>query len=325
MHQEVLGHLEFWTQFQCYLEAQKIGIRLSKPAKSASSNVVVSRSYFRVRPWRLLRNNGLGVSVHFNEPGGAAHYQLTEMQYRGRIEDRLSPLGTVGWESGAIILRCSTALRDSATFEERYEWLGAAIHATIDVFKGLFPPPAVLKLEFRGEKLVNSDTGEEYDLAAVAARLPWKKQGGEDRVYDPLQHIPSHWYVVMGACDWADWDVLYFACTKHPLSYRGYFRGYLSPMQYLELGDGYRYWPSRLGVMMLNRCTLDSVEPPRRLDEGARPIKPKDWGAPPWLPQGSGWSESYLQKRPHLARELGLLNHDAGGDEDIKVQRDGTG
>jgi len=75
-------------------------------------------------------------------------------------------------------------------------------------------------------------------------------------------------------------------------------------MQYWEAGDGYRYWFTKLrGALMLNRCTLDSVEPPRRKDQGAKPIKPKDWGAPPWLPQGSGW-RGYLKKHPDLAREL---------------------
>lgn len=241
------AHLEFWTQFRQYLDDHKIQIRLSKPVNSSSSNVVLRRSYFRLRPWRLLKNNRLGVSVQFNEPGGTARYESVAQQHRSQVNERLSSLGALDWQPGKISLSRSTTPSKSDSAEERNAWLAKAIETTLTVFNEILPPSAPLKLEFHGEKLVNSDTREEYDLRAVAARLPWRKQGGEDRLYDPLQHIPPHWYVVMGACDWADWDVFYFACTKHPASYRGYFRGYQSPMQYLELGDGYRYWPTRLG------------------------------------------------------------------------------
>ena len=305
MHEEVLGHLTFWTQFRQYLDDHKIEIRLTKPSNSSSINVVLRRSYFRLRPWRLLKNNQLGVVVQFNKPGGAPSYELVAQQHRREIDERLSPLGDLEWKPGKISLSRPTTALKPETCQDWNAWLADAIEATRTVFNEIVPPSAPLKLELKGEKVVNSETGEEYDLATVAARLPWRKQGAADRVYDPLQHIPIHWYVVMGACDWTDWDVLYFACTKHPASYRGYFRGYPSPIQYLELGDGYRYWPTRLGVMMLNRCTPDSVEPPRRVDQGARPIKPKDWGAPPWLPQGSGWPASYLKKHRDLAREIG--------------------
>jgi len=33
MHEEVLGHLEFWTQFSRYLDDHKIQIRVSTPHK----------------------------------------------------------------------------------------------------------------------------------------------------------------------------------------------------------------------------------------------------------------------------------------------------
>ncbi|MGH8546783.1 MAG: hypothetical protein ACREX3_24860 [Gammaproteobacteria bacterium] len=183
-----------------------------------------------------------------------------------------------------------------------------AIVTTRALFDEIVPPSTPLNLKFAGEKVVNSDTGEEYDMRAVVERLPWQAQKGANSTWpDYAPYMPPHEFVVLGKCSYADWDVLHFACTKHPASYRGYIRGYQSPMRYLEFGDGYRYWPTRLGVMMLNRCTLDSVEPPRRVDQGARPIKPKDWGAPPWLPQGSGWPEDYLKKHPDLARELGVV------------------
>jgi hypothetical protein len=184
-----------------------------------------------------------------------------------------------------------------------------AIETSHMLFNEIFPPSSPLNLELRSEKVVNSDTGEEYNVAAVAARLPWRaQQTGKSSWEDYPPYMPPHEFVVLGKCDYADWYVLYFACMKHPASYWAYFRDYPSRMRYWELGDDYRYWPTALrGVMMLNRCTLDSVEPPRRVDQGARPIKPKNWGAPPWLPQGNGWPPRYLKKNPKLARELGLL------------------
>jgi hypothetical protein len=307
MQEEVLGHLTFWTQFRQYLDDHKIQIRLSKPSNNSSSNVVLRRSYFRLRPWRLLKNNQLGVWVQFNEPGATARCELVAQQHRSQVDERLSPLGALDWQPGKILLSYSTPPSKSETWQERNAWMANAIETMRRLFNEIFPPPSPLNLEVHGEKVVNSDTGEEYDVATVAARLPWQAQKtGNSSWEDYPPYMPPHEYVVFGKCDYEHWDVLYFACMKHPASYLAYFRGYPSAMRYWEPGDGYRYWPTALrGVLMLNRCTLNSVEPPRRKDQGARPIKPKDWGAPPWLPKGNGWPPSYLKKHPDLARELG--------------------
>jgi hypothetical protein len=285
------------------MEENNIHIQLNKPGKNASSNVVLRRCYFRLSPWHLLKYDQVGISVQFDWPHALAHYELVAQQHRQNVNERLSALGSLEWKPGKIVLSRPPTRSKLEAFEERYAWLANAINTTSAVFTQIFPPAPQLKLTFHDGKLVNSDTGEEYDLLAVAARLPWQPYKRKWKDYPP--YMPPHEFVVLGKCDYADWDVLYFACTKHPKSYRAYFRGYRSPMQYLELGDGYRYWPTRLGVMMLNRCTLDSVEPPRRLDQGEKPIKSREWGAPPWLPKGSGWPSDYLKKHPDVAREIG--------------------
>ena len=82
---EFLKHIEFWTQFCQYLEEHKIEIRLSKPANSSSSNVVLRRSYFRLRPWHLLKDNRLGVTVQFIEPGATARYELAAQERRRQV------------------------------------------------------------------------------------------------------------------------------------------------------------------------------------------------------------------------------------------------
>ena len=144
--------------------------------------------------------------------------------------------------------------------------------------------------------VVNAETGETYDLAAVVGRIPWV-----DFKARPGPGMPPHQFVVLGKCDDADWDVLDFAIAKHPASYNAYFRGYQSPMRYFELGN-YRCWHTALGIQMLNRCTLDSAEPPRRVKDGARPICWQEWGAPPSHQQGSGWPEEYKRKHPEMFR-----------------------
>jgi hypothetical protein len=228
MHEEVLGHLDFWTQLRQYLDDYKIQIRLSGSSKSSLSDVFLPRSYFRLRPWHLLKDDQLGVRVEFDGPDAMARYELVAQQHRNQINEQLSSLGALDWQPGKISLGRSTTPAKPETSEERNAWMANAIETMRALFNEIFPPAPPLKLEFQGEQLVNSDTGKDYDVRTVAARLPWRKQGGKDRVYDPLQHMPPHWYVVMGACDWSDWDVLHFACTKHPASYRGYFRGYQS-------------------------------------------------------------------------------------------------
>lgn len=159
--------------------------------------------------------------------------------------------------------------------------------------------PLKLNLEFCERQVVDVDTGEMYDVAAAAARIPWVKFLGE--TVPPT--MPAHWYVVLDRCAEVDWNVLAFAIANHPESYLAYFRGYRTPNQYLELADGYRYWRTSLhGTHMLNRCTPDSCEPPRRVDQGARPET--DWQGPPWWPKDLPWSEGYQRKLKAEANKL---------------------
>ena len=90
----------------------------------------------------------------------------------------------------------------------------------------------------------NKDTGEVYDVAAAAARLPWV-----DFHWGGGRGMPRHQFVALGkahdrawdALDDRAWDVLDFVIRKHPDSYRAYFRGYQYQMRYWELGN-WRYW-----------------------------------------------------------------------------------
>jgi hypothetical protein len=152
MGEEVLGHLEFWTQFRRYLDDNQIQIRLSKPSKSSSSNVVLRRSYFSLKASHLLKNNQLGVSVHFDGTDGMARYERVAQQHRHQVNEGLSGLGSVNWKRGKIELSRSTSPSNPETLQERYAWMAKAIEMVHALFNEIFPPAPQLKLKFDGEK-----------------------------------------------------------------------------------------------------------------------------------------------------------------------------
>jgi hypothetical protein len=142
---------------------------------------------------------------------------------------------------------------------------------------------------------VVSDTGEFYDLREAIEQVPWVKA---------KMYPPPHEYVVFGRCPTLPWEVVSCAIAKDPDSYLAYFRGYQRPMRYLDF-EGRRYWRTASrgagGVThMLNRCLFDDAEPPRRVDQGAVPIR--DWVGPPWELNGSPWPDWYVKGPDGLYR-----------------------
>ena len=121
---------------------------------------------------------------------------------------------------------------------------------------------------------VRAEDGSEFDVIQAIGQLPW---------VDQTCPLMPHQYAVLFKSPDLAWRVLDAMVRWNPLSYRAYFRGYSTPNRYWEAPDGLRYW--RTG-MMLNRCTPESVEPPRRVDQDAKPIR--NWEGPPWAPNGSG-------------------------------------
>jgi hypothetical protein len=131
------------------------------------------------------------------------------------------------------------------------------------------------RFEVINSRTVRDVDGREHDVLEAIAGLPWIRQ---------LCPQMPHEYVVQRKSDPHRYAVLEAMVRPgNPESYRAYFRGYQSAMRYWEAPDGLRYWSTRF---MLNRCEPDSVEPLRRVDEGARASK--DWDGPPWAPNGSG-------------------------------------
>ena len=152
------------------------------------------------------------------------------------------------------------------------------------------PPSAPFALAPRGYGAVDRRTEQIHTFQSLAAQLPWR-----DNSLAPHEpRMPPHQYVVVNNLSPGEQDVcrmLEFVIDNHSESYLAYFRGYMTPTRYLEV-DGLRYWRSRTRVWFVNRARLDSVEPPRRVDEGAKPIPPEQWGAKyPYWPQGSGYGE----------------------------------
>ena len=100
---------------------------------------------------------------------------------------------------------------------------------------------------------------------------------------DQLCPLMRHQYAVLRKSPAWAWYALDVMIRDSPNSYLAYFRGYQRPNRYWDGPDGLRYWRTRFE---LNRCTPDSVEPPRRVDGGAEPIL--GWDGPPWAPNGIG-------------------------------------
>lgn len=125
-------------------------------------------------------------------------------------------------------------------------------------------------------RTVRREDGATFDVLDAIDALPWVHQ---------LCPLMPHEYAVLFKSPELSWHAVEAMVRWSPDSYRAFFRGYQSPNRYWEAPDGLRYW--RTG-MMLNRCVPTSVEPLRRVDDGAKRIP--GWNGPPWAPpDGSGW------------------------------------
>lgn len=135
-------------------------------------------------------------------------------------------------------------------------------------------PPPRPRYEFVDARTLRASDGSLVDVFDAIDALPWVQQ---------LCPFMRHEYAITSKSPpWA-WYALEAMIRLHPDSYKAYFRGYPYPNRYWEGPDGLRYWR---GKFEIDRATPDSVEPPRRVDGGAKPIK--GWDGPPWAPDGIG-------------------------------------
>ena len=133
-------------------------------------------------------------------------------------------------------------------------------------------------LEIVDARTVRDEGGRSHDVLEAIEALQWVHQ---------LCPLMPHDYVHKRQSDPRAYAVVERVLTaSNPETYRAYFRGYRTPMRYWEAPDGRRYWLTRL---MINRCWPYSVEPLRRVDEGATAIL--DWDGPPFALNGIGLYE----------------------------------
>ena len=121
------------------------------------------------------------------------------------------------------------------------------------------------------------------DIRDAISALPW---------VDQLYPLMPHQYAVLRGSPAPAWNALEAMISNSPDSYLAYFRGYQRPSRYWDGPDGLRYWRTRFE---LNRCTPDSVEPPRRVDDGAHPTP--GWVGPPHAPNGANLYEQTADGR----------------------------
>ena len=129
--------------------------------------------------------------------------------------------------------------------------------------------------EIIDSRTVRDEDGKDHDVLHAMDTLPWVQQ-----TCPQMRHEYAH-------RDKSD-ELAYAVVERmlrasNPESYRAYFRGHQKPTNYWEAPDGRRYW---LTNRMINRCWPGSVEPLRRVLEGAKPIA--DWDGPRWIPSGDG-------------------------------------
>ncbi len=126
---------------------------------------------------------------------------------------------------------------------------------------------------------IDTATGERFEFVEAAERLRWRW----NRLAPSEPRMPRHCYVVLvglTAEETRAARVLEFVIEKHPAAYDAYFRLYQWASRYLEPGDGFRYWRSRIGERpFVNRALPEDSEPVRRVDEGAKPIPRDQWHA----------------------------------------------
>jgi hypothetical protein len=135
-------------------------------------------------------------------------------------------------------------------------------------------PAPTPRFDVLDARTVHGADGAEYDVLEAIDALPW---------VDQLCPLMPHQYAVLRKSPESAWFALDAMIRSSPDSFLAYFRGYEHPNRYWQGPDGLRYWRTRFE---LNRCTLDSVETPRRVDDGAVPIA--GWVGPPHAPNGAG-------------------------------------
>lgn len=139
-----------------------------------------------------------------------------------------------------------------------------------------------------GYAVIDLSTEDRHEFAELADKLRWR--WNDFPPHEP--RMPPHQYVdchKLSPDDVPLARMLLFIIAEHPESYRAYFRGYQTPTRYLETGDGWRYWQAWIGCSSPHRQRIDASELVRRVDQGAKPIPPEEWGAKyPYWPSGYG-------------------------------------
>jgi hypothetical protein len=134
-------------------------------------------------------------------------------------------------------------------------------------------PPSDLPL-YVDERTLEID-GQPIDVMGAAETLPWVKQ---------LCPFMPHEYAVISNSPRDAFTAIEAMVRLSPAGYQAYFRGYSRPMRYWDAPDGNRYWMTGWGGGRMVNRTADDQDPPRRVDEGARPAVHSD--GPPWTPPG---------------------------------------
>jgi hypothetical protein len=128
------SHLQFWTQFARHLEEAGSPIRMGRASKQAIGRVLLGSSPLSLIPWRLLRDDRLGVWVRFKS-NPTQWFEAVEQQYKERVEEELRLIGTVGWDEPSSTIEVSPTAKPAT--EAMNAWLQQALEQTHAVFNAI--------------------------------------------------------------------------------------------------------------------------------------------------------------------------------------------
>ncbi len=131
-------HLEYWTQFQCFMEERESPIRVPKPSKDSWISISVGKSYFALIVTNGMRDGFSQLHLAISGPQAKTYFHQIHEQHHDPIEGVLGPLD---WreppnaKESQIVLRRSTTPTDQLTWPELNDWFSGAIESWVEVFR----------------------------------------------------------------------------------------------------------------------------------------------------------------------------------------------
>lgn len=132
-------YLDFWTQFQRFMEERRSPIKVGKPSKDSWKDFPVGRSNFALVATNSIQYGASWVSLRMSGPSSKVHFHLIEERQHDLVE---SVLGVeVEWaekpnyNESSIYLQRESALRDKSSWPELNAWFAENLERMDALFR----------------------------------------------------------------------------------------------------------------------------------------------------------------------------------------------